>query len=139
MKKLIYLILAVTFAILAHSASGSIEVAQYSLNPAYPMGIQVGSVYVTERTAKSDLLMAVSQDTTLTAQGALGYLYKINLEGVNPYQNRLDQMKKELEEKVNEEVASLSKKKNIYTFLAGIFGLILIISLLKKEEESSRE
>jgi hypothetical protein len=47
--------------------------------------------------------MAVSQDTTLTAQGTLGYLYKINLEGVNPYQNRLDQMKKELEEKVNEE------------------------------------
>lgn len=139
MKKIVYFLLTVTFTILALNASDSIEVAQYSLNPAYPMGIQVGSVYVTESTAKSDLLMAVSQDTTLTAQGTLGYLYKINLEGVNPYQNRLDQMKKELEEKVSEEVASLSKKKNIYTFLAGIFGLILIISLFKKEEESSRD
>ena len=139
MKKLIYLILAVTFAILAHSASGSIEVAQYSLNPAYPMGIQVGSVYVTERTAKSDLLMAVSQDTTLTAQETLGYLYKINLEGGNPYQNKLDQMKRELEQKVKKEVDILSKRKNIYTFLAGVFGLILVVSLFKKEEESSRD
>ena len=103
------------------------------------MGIQVGSVYVTERTAKSDLLMAVSQDTTLTAQGALGYLYKINLEGVNPYQNRLDQMEKELEEKVNERGRLSIQKENIYTFLAGIFGLVLVVSLFKKEEESSRD
>ena len=41
-------------------------------------------------------------------------------------------MKKEIEE----EIASLSFRKNIYTFLAGVFGLILVISLLKKEDEN---
>lgn len=132
MKKLIYLILAVTFAILAHSASGSIAFNEFQL---YNVGIQVGNVHVTSNTAKNDLMMAVTQDESLTAEQSLIYSHQILTEEANPYKDRLDQMKKDIEE----EIASLSFRKNIYTFLAGAFGLVLVVSLFKKEEESSRD
>jgi hypothetical protein len=129
MKKLIYLILAVTFAILAHSASGSIAFNEFQL---YNVGIQVGNVHVTSNTAKNDLMMAVTQDESLTAEQSLIYSHQILIEEANPYKDRLDQMKKDIEE----EIASLSFRKNIYTFLAAVFGLILVVSLFKKEEEN---
>ena len=87
---------------------------------------------VTSNTAKNDLMMAVTQDESLTAEQSLIYSHQILIEGTNPYQDRIDQMKKDTEE----EIASLSFRKNIYTFLAAVFGLILVVSLFKKEEEN---
>lgn len=80
MKKLIYLILAVTFAIMAHSTEGSIASCQLSKWENDMTGINIGGVMVTSKTSQNDLMMAVAQDSTLSAEESLGYSYQIMMQ-----------------------------------------------------------
>ena len=135
MKKLIYLILAVTFVIMADSTEGSIASCQLSKWENDMTGINIGGVMVTSKTSKNDLMMAVAQDSTLSAEESLGYSYQIMMQGRNPYQDRLDQMQKAMDEKI----ADLSFRKNVYIFLAAVFGILLIISLFKTSEPEQEQ
>ena len=135
MKKLIYLILAVTFVIMADSTEGAIALCKFSKWENDMTGINIGGVMVTSKTSKNDLMMAVAQDSTLSAEESLGYSYQIMMQGRNPYQDRLDQMQKAMDEKI----ADLSFRKNVYIFLAAVFGILLIISLFKTSEPEQEQ
>ena len=134
MKKLIYLICSAIFGILAHSTSGTIAVTEYEKANIETSGIEIGGVRVYENgTSTNDLLRAVAGDTSLTAEESAHLNYEIQILGKNPFKDRFSAARLEADKKIE----NLILRKNIFSFLAAIFGLILIISLFKKDEKSS--